>query len=588
MLAQQMLQFERKHKIDPPSATRGAEMRAKRNRSSVGTSRPKRPVSLPELAKTTDSGQPGRSGVRRLTGGAKSRVKAPPTKGARSLARLELMFKKGELTMKEFRAAKKKVKVSVQLAAASEREHPPCESSVAKGADEEGGSEEEEPAEPQLPEQPVIPPIGGLIPKNAAADTEAAAAVDNEELPSLGSPAGIPGGPEAEAARLAWVKRVVCDGLHLEGKYFDEHSDSKLLRAFLKEEKLATEAWLLFYAGTELDAPPDWPEPEPEPEPGAELEVDDGDDPEMLAKESALRDAAKAGDIDSLSELLAEGVAVDAVDDKGYTATYTATMYEHLDAVAVLLDAGAEVDKENHNGVSPLMAAARDGYTPIVIKLMQAGADFTQVDEFGRTAESLAEEKGHPETSSAVKEFAANNAPPPKKVAEVVEVIVDNTEPEAPAEPEYRLWVASAKPGGATSETELVYMVREAGRSLYTGAGCTVETVMRGCIRHGVIELLDKEDLPMLSARGTTPGGKRRAGTSARYSNVNGMSAKEQAEKAKRRLEQSMQRPYDVMLAMEREALEEVRPVSHWLYGSTAGCRGSTIPVVHLLAHLTC
>ena len=62
---------------------------------------------------------------------------------------------------------------------------------------------------------------------------------------------------------------------------------------------------------------------------------------------------------------------------------------------------------ENNNGVTPLMAAARDGCTEIVKQLLAAGADYAQVDEFGRTADSVAEEKGFAETSAAVKEWAS-------------------------------------------------------------------------------------------------------------------------------------------------------------------------------------
>ena len=85
-------------------------------------------------------------------------------------------------------------------------------------------------------------------------------------------------------------------------------------------------------------------------------------------------------------------------------------MYNKEDVVAVCIKAGAAVDKENNNAVTPLMAAARDGYTAIVVKLLEAGADVAQVDEFGRTADSLAEEKGFGETAAAVKEFAARAA----------------------------------------------------------------------------------------------------------------------------------------------------------------------------------
>ena len=94
---------------------------------------------------------------------------------------------------------------------------------------------------------------------------------------------------------------------------------------------------------------------------------------------TALKEAAKAGNVEAIHALLEEGVCVDVVDSQGYTPLYCATMYAKSQAVAVLLAAGAEVDKENNNGISPLMAASRDGYTAIVTHLLEAGADFRQV-----------------------------------------------------------------------------------------------------------------------------------------------------------------------------------------------------------------
>ena len=82
-------------------------------------------------------------------------------------------------------------------------------------------------------------------------------------------------------------------------------------------------------------------------------------------------------------------------------------MYNQEAVVALCIEKGATVDQENNNGVTPLMAAARDGFTHIVKLLLDAGADYNQVDEFGRTADSVADEKGFPETRDAVKEFAA-------------------------------------------------------------------------------------------------------------------------------------------------------------------------------------
>ena len=62
----------------------------------------------------------------------------------------------------------------------------------------------------------------------------------------------------AEAERLAWVKKAVCDGLNLDGSHFDalvKHKDGAKLRAFLQEAPTSSESWLLFHAGTEADAP---------------------------------------------------------------------------------------------------------------------------------------------------------------------------------------------------------------------------------------------------------------------------------------------------------------------------------------------
>jgi hypothetical protein len=126
-----------------------------------------------------------------------------------------------------------------------------------------------------------------------------------------------------------------------------------------------------------------------------------------------LRAAAKAGEASKVQELLEEGAGVNDADANGWTALYTATVYGKEDVVAALLgwsSPAPEVDRANGNGVTALMAAARDGYTAVVMQLLEAGADFKQVDEFGRTADSVADEKGFPETCAAVKEWAAQHA----------------------------------------------------------------------------------------------------------------------------------------------------------------------------------
>ena len=71
------------------------------------------------------------------------------------------------------------------------------------------------------------------------------------------------------------------------------------------------------------------------------------------------------------------------------------------------LEANMPIDMLDDKHRTPLMAAARDGYTAIVSLLLAAGADYAQVDEFGRTPDSVAEEKGFSETAQAVKDWAA-------------------------------------------------------------------------------------------------------------------------------------------------------------------------------------
>eukprot|EP01048_Picozoa_sp_COSAG05_P024122 COSAG05_NODE_5529_length_1150_cov_3.374881_1_plen_303_part_00 len=127
----------------------------------------------------------------------------------------------------------------------------------------------------------------------------------------------------------------------------------------------------------------------PEAQPGHAAPVPEND-PGTQARNAALKEASKIGDVGQIQALLADGAPVNAVDGQGYTPLYCATMYGQEQAVAALLAAGAEVDRENNNGVSPLMAAARDGVTAIVGALLAAGADVSQVDEFGRTAHSIA------------------------------------------------------------------------------------------------------------------------------------------------------------------------------------------------------
>ena len=133
-------------------------------------------------------------------------------------------------------------------------------------------------------------------------------------------PAAATGPIDAEARRIAWIKHGVCDGLNLEGKYFDDllrHPvDGPQLKAFLKEEPLSAESWLLLYAATELEGVEEKEEEEEAaPPPPASPE----EEARLAELAEAIKKAAKDGDADEVGALLADGVPVDVQDDAGYT-----------------------------------------------------------------------------------------------------------------------------------------------------------------------------------------------------------------------------------------------------------------------------
>ena len=109
-------------------------------------------------------------------------------------------------------------------------------------------------------------------------------------------------------------------------------------------------------------------------------------------------------------------------------------MYNKEEVVAACIERGASVDKPNNNDVTPIMAGARDGYTAIVQMLLESGADPFQVDEFGRTPDSVAQEKGFEETAKCVTDWVA--AHPKGSEAEPEAEAEGEPEAEAEAEPE--------------------------------------------------------------------------------------------------------------------------------------------------------
>ena len=99
----------------------------------------------------------------------------------------------------------------------------------------------------------------------------------------------------------------------------------------------------------------------------------------------ALLDAARAGDGDGVTTLLADGARPDGTEPDGTTALHWAVHHRTLDAVDALLDAGADVGAANRYGVTPLMLAATNADTAAIDRLLQAGADPNAATPEGET-----------------------------------------------------------------------------------------------------------------------------------------------------------------------------------------------------------
>jgi ankyrin repeat protein len=90
---------------------------------------------------------------------------------------------------------------------------------------------------------------------------------------------------------------------------------------------------------------------------------------------TALVDAAKNQDFDSVRALLKQHVDVNAPEADGTTALHWAAHWGNLEAVDALLSEGANATALNRYGATPLSEAVRIGGAPLIEKLLKAGAD---------------------------------------------------------------------------------------------------------------------------------------------------------------------------------------------------------------------
>jgi len=92
---------------------------------------------------------------------------------------------------------------------------------------------------------------------------------------------------------------------------------------------------------------------------------------------------AIAGDVEAVTDLIAEGADVNVKDNNGNTALMLALMYNRDNTVKSLIDAGTDVNAKNNDGNTALMICKSKASMK---SLVDAGADVNAKDNSGKTA----------------------------------------------------------------------------------------------------------------------------------------------------------------------------------------------------------
>ncbi|KAM6161760.1 ankyrin repeat domain-containing protein 54 isoform 1-T1 [Erethizon dorsatum] len=122
-----------------------------------------------------------------------------------------------------------------------------------------------------------------------------------------------------------------------------------------------------------------------------------------------LRDSANASDVETVQQLLDDGVDPCAADDKGRTALHFASCNGNDQIVQLLLDHGADPNQRDGLGNTPLHLAACTNHVPVITTLLRGGARVDALDRAGRTPLHLAKSKlnilqeGHSQCLEAVR-----------------------------------------------------------------------------------------------------------------------------------------------------------------------------------------
>ncbi|XP_066957092.1 serine/threonine-protein phosphatase 6 regulatory ankyrin repeat subunit B-like [Macrobrachium rosenbergii] len=116
---------------------------------------------------------------------------------------------------------------------------------------------------------------------------------------------------------------------------------------------------------------------------------------EKEMRNSVLHTCTMKSDEESVSFLLSQkGVNVSPQDDSGYTPLHVAAVVNNVRIINLLVDAGADRNLRTVHGCTPLHIASMSGSLEAVKRLLELKFDIYAVDNEGRTACDLADERG--------------------------------------------------------------------------------------------------------------------------------------------------------------------------------------------------
>jgi len=110
-----------------------------------------------------------------------------------------------------------------------------------------------------------------------------------------------------------------------------------------------------------------------------------------------LLEAANRGDLEAVTELLAQGADIDATDARGRTSAMVAVHTDQLELFNFLVARGASIDIRDERRDNPLLYSGAEGKLDFLRAAIAAGADTTVTNRFGGTALIPAADRGHVE-----------------------------------------------------------------------------------------------------------------------------------------------------------------------------------------------